>query len=109
MKGSGVWYGGRIFWGNSDVEVNASILMSYRAYASIELCRLVADQGVEMVEWTMATTSDAKGWLPMWVQKLGIPGAISKDVAYFMNWVAGRRRKQDPEYSRWCGDSITKT
>lgn len=78
---------------------DASILMSYRAYASIELCRLVTDQGVEMVEWIMATTSDAKGWLPMWVQKLGVPGAISKDVTYFMNWIAGRRRMQDLEYS----------
>lgn len=86
MKGSGVRYGGRIFWGEFNVDANASILMSYRAYASIELCRLVADQGVEMVEWTMATTSGAKDWLLMWVQELGVPGATS------MNWVAGRRR-----------------
>ena len=40
----------------------------------------------------MATASDANGWLPMWVQKLGIPGAIVKDVGYFMKWILDERR-----------------
>lgn len=51
-----------------------SILMqmsAYRADASIELCHVVADQGVDMV-------GDAKGWLPMWVQKLGVLGLFQR-------------------------------
>lgn len=45
----------------------------------------------QTIEWTMATASDAKGWLPMWVQKLGIPGAIVKDVGLFIGWIAKQR------------------
>ena len=40
----------------------------------------------------MATASDAKGNLPHWVQRRGVPGAIAKDVGLFMKWTAGRRR-----------------
>ncbi len=46
----------------------------------------------QTIEWTMATASDAKGWLPMWVQKLGIPGAIVKDVGLVITWVTKQRR-----------------
>ena len=35
------------------------------------------------VEWMMAVASDASGVLPMWAQKLGLPGAIAKDVGLF--------------------------
>jgi hypothetical protein len=31
-------------------------------------------------EWVMRTASDAGGVLPGWVQRLGVPGAIAKDV-----------------------------
>jgi len=40
----------------------------------------------------MATASDAKGNLPMAVQKMGVPGAVVKDVGFFMKWVGERRR-----------------
>ena len=40
----------------------------------------------------MAVTSDAKGSLPMWAQKMGLPGAIAKDVGLVMQWVADRRK-----------------
>lgn len=60
------------------------------AYASIERTRLLPD---ENIEWTMAVTSDAKGSLPMWAQKLGLPGAIAKDVGLVMQWVAERRKR----------------
>lgn len=43
------------------------------------------------IEWTMATASDAKGWLPMWAQKLGVPSAIVKDVGYFIRWAHKKR------------------
>jgi hypothetical protein len=44
--------------------------------------------------WAMATASDAKGNLPMAVQKLGVPGAIVKDVGLFLGWV--ERQRQAP-------------
>ena len=53
-------------------------------YAAVETVRKV--QSGE-IEWTMATASDTKGSLPMWAQKLGIPGAIAKDVGFFMGWI----------------------
>ncbi|KAL8675333.1 MAG: hypothetical protein Q9168_000290 [Polycauliona sp. 1 TL-2023] len=58
-------------------------------YTSIERCikRPISND----IEWTMATTSDAKGWLPMWAQKMGVPGAIAKDVDFLMNWIREKR------------------
>ncbi|EXJ96331.1 hypothetical protein A1O1_01457 [Capronia coronata CBS 617.96] len=41
------------------------------------------------IEWIMATASDAKGNLPLWMQKMGVPGAVAKDVGYFMKWIKG--------------------
>ena len=32
----------------------------------------------------MAVASDASGALPMWAQKMGLPGAIAKDVGLFL-------------------------
>ncbi|KAL8731751.1 MAG: hypothetical protein Q9166_003198 [cf. Caloplaca sp. 2 TL-2023] len=61
-------------------------------YTSIERCVLRPDN---QIEWTMATTSDAKGWLPMWTQKLGVPGAIAKDVGFVMEWISGKRAARD--------------
>jgi hypothetical protein len=58
------------------------------AYVSVE--RVYVD-GDEII-WDMATASDAKGVLPMAVQKLGIPGAIVKDVGLFLSWVEKNRR-----------------
>jgi len=53
-------------------------------YAAVESVRIL-DSGE--IEWIMTTSSDAKGILPMWAQKLGVPGAIVKDVGYFMDWI----------------------
>ncbi|EXJ64917.1 hypothetical protein A1O7_01256 [Cladophialophora yegresii CBS 114405] len=64
-------------------------------YAAVETVkrrpREGAERGVEgkEVEWIMATASDAKGNLPMWVQKMSIPGMLPKDVSYFMKWIKG--------------------
>lgn len=68
----------------------------YRAYTSIERCRMLPD---ETVEWTMTLASDAKGWLPTWVQKMGLPAAIVKDVGLFMKWAA-ERRESDPNWPK---------
>ena len=43
------------------------------------------------IEWVMATASDAKGWLPMWAQKMGVPSAVVKDVGLFIRWVQKKR------------------
>ena len=48
------------------------------------------------IEWVMATASDAKGWLPVWAQKMGVPSAVVKDVGLFIGWV----RKQRPFFRR---------
>ena len=40
----------------------------------------------------MATASDANGSLPMWIQKLGVPAAITKDVGFFMKWITEHRK-----------------
>ncbi len=59
-----------------------------RVYTSIERCRITPSGDVE---WIMATASDAKGNLPLAVQKLGVPGAIVNDVGFFMKWIAEKR------------------
>jgi len=59
-----------------------------RVYTSIERCKIMPSGDVE---WIMATASDAKGNLPMAVQKLGVPGAIVNDVGFFMKWIAEKR------------------
>lgn len=60
------------------------------AYVSIERVELLAD-GPE-IRWQMATASDAKGNVPMWAQKMGVPGAIVKDVGLFMDWTMQKRQ-----------------
>jgi hypothetical protein len=69
-------------------------------YVSVERCKVLAQPGHEddgKVVWDMATASDARGWLPMAVQKLGVPGAVAKDVGYFMKWAAGKRARNEPK------------
>lgn len=46
----------------------------------------------EGISWEMATASDAGGWLPMPMQKMGVPGAIVKDVGFVMKWASERRK-----------------
>ncbi|KAF2142106.1 uncharacterized protein K452DRAFT_287314 [Aplosporella prunicola CBS 121167] len=60
-------------------------------YVSIERVTLTEDGDIQ---WVMATASDAKGWLPMPMQKLGVPGAVVKDVGLFMKWTRERRGSQ---------------
>lgn len=67
------------------------------AYAAVERVRRLVpaggrDQKAE-VEWVMATASDAKGVLPMWLQTRAVPGQVAKDVRLFLGWVDGERKK----------------
>lgn len=57
-------------------------------YVSVERCLEKADGSVA---WEMATASDAQGSVPMSLQKLGVPGAVVKDVGLFIGWVATQR------------------
>jgi hypothetical protein len=59
------------------------------AYSSIERIRKLPVTGD--IEWIMATTSNARGVLPMWVQAMAVPGQIAKDVPLFLTWVAKER------------------
>lgn len=59
-------------------------------YCSIERGELLEDGA--KVKWQMGTASDAGGSLPMWMQKLGIGGAVVKDVGLFMDWCEKRRK-----------------
>lgn len=60
-------------------------------YVSIERCRVEQPEGT--VVWEMATASDAKGWLPMALQKPALPGKITLDVGLFMDWIEKHRTK----------------
>ncbi|KAF2862251.1 hypothetical protein K470DRAFT_213184 [Piedraia hortae CBS 480.64] len=60
-------------------------------YTSVERGELI-DNGAR-VRWQMATASDAKGNLPMSIQKMGVPGAIVKDVGLFIDWVSKQRHQ----------------
>lgn len=48
------------------------------------------------IEWTMATTSDAGGSIPQWVQRSwalgGVPRAVVADVGLFIGWTMRRRQ-----------------
>lgn len=72
------------------------------SYASIERIRKIYSSSVtttttsdpnHKIEWLMALTSNAGGILPQWVQKLAVPGQISKDVRLFLGWIAQEREK----------------
>jgi Protein of unknown function (DUF3074) len=71
-------------------------------YASVERVRLLppaaaaaAGSDDKRIEWIMATTSDAGGLIPQWVQRSwtmgGVPKAVVADVGLFLGWVERRR------------------
>lgn len=68
-------------------------------YASVERVTLLPVQssqhGPRRIEWTMATTSDAGGSIPQWVQRNwtlgGVPRAVVADVGLFIGWTMARR------------------
>ena len=60
------------------------------SYVSVERVRKLPAWDGE-IEWIMATASDARGVLPMWVQTMAVPGQIAKDVPLFLAWLARER------------------
>lgn len=81
----------------------------FASYASVE--QVVA--GADRLEWTMATTSDAGGAIPRWIQRSwilgGVPKAIVADVGLFVAWTARRRtaRQSTPCRERERDDRST--
>lgn len=65
------------------------------AYVAVERVRRSSKgpDGHE-IEWMMATASDARGVLPMWVQTKAVLGVVAKDVSLFLGWQAGERDKK---------------
>ncbi|KAJ5936350.1 Serine-threonine protein kinase 19 [Penicillium verhagenii] len=66
-------------------------------YASVEQVNHLTprEDRTSRIEWTMATTSDAKGKIPKWVQRNwtlgGVPRAVVADVGLFIKWTEARR------------------
>jgi hypothetical protein len=75
-------------------------------YASIERVELLASTTPEtetetssgrLIRWTMATTSEAGGKIPQWIQRNwtlgGVPKAVVADVGLFIGWIMRRRER----------------
>ncbi|RHZ43091.1 SRPBCC family protein, partial [Aspergillus thermomutatus] len=80
----------------------------FASYASVEQVLCVRTPGLtsesdarsrtgdaNRLEWTMATTSDAGGAIPRWIQRSWTMGGVSKaivaDVGYFIRWTGHQR------------------
>ncbi|KAJ5127424.1 hypothetical protein N7448_008203 [Penicillium atrosanguineum] len=63
-------------------------------YASVERVSILPTEP-NSIEWTMATTSDAGGSIPQWVQRNwtlgGVPRAVVADVGLFVGWTMRQR------------------
>lgn len=49
------------------------------------------------IEWTMATASHARGWIPLMIQKPFIPKKIAIDVPLFLKEMVTKRKKEAAE------------
>ncbi|KAL6951481.1 hypothetical protein ACO0OE_000717 [Hanseniaspora uvarum] len=54
-------------------------------YVSVEMLKYNNDS--KELEWYMATTSDAGGMIPLFVQKLGIDKAVVEDIPSFLKYI----------------------
>ncbi|OJD14059.1 hypothetical protein AJ78_05565 [Emergomyces pasteurianus Ep9510] len=70
-------------------------------YVSVEQVRILPEAGDSAVpgkiEWIMATSANAGGLIPGFLQHSGIPTAIVKDVGRFLKWVDERRANKVAE------------
>lgn len=78
---------GRHLTEGEDAVKKAKVVMG--EYVSVERVRKQHDG--EIV-WEMATASDAKGNLPMFAQKMGVPPSVIKDVGLFIKWSQDERK-----------------
>jgi len=83
----GLYSSGRHRKDGNTAKKRANVTMG--RYVSVERVKLNEysnTKGGRLIRWTMATASDAGGNLPMSVQKMGVPGAVIKDVGLFIEW-----------------------
>ncbi|KAK5461242.1 hypothetical protein LTS15_003305 [Exophiala xenobiotica] len=81
----GFYSTGRNMKEGEDAQRRKKVLMGL--YTAVEVVRRRDRERGGEIEWIMATSSDAKGNLPMWLQKMSLPGAIAKDVGFFLRWI----------------------
>jgi hypothetical protein len=84
-KSVGFYSTGRNMKEGEDPQRRKKVLMGL--YTAVEVVRRRDRERGGEIEWIMATSSDAKGNLPMWLQKMSLPGAIAKDVGFFLRWI----------------------
>ncbi|PGH00539.1 hypothetical protein GX51_05754 [Blastomyces parvus] len=67
-------------------------------YISVERVRIIPDASDSAapgkIEWVMATSSKAGGWIPEILQHSAVPDAIAKDVGLFLGWTDEQRAKK---------------
>ncbi|ODQ65729.1 hypothetical protein NADFUDRAFT_46370 [Nadsonia fulvescens var. elongata DSM 6958] len=63
--------------------------MVHGVYTSIERVRWIKKDN--MVEWKMATVSDAKGNVPRWIQNATIANSVAGDVSSYFNWLDDKK------------------
>ncbi|KLJ09827.1 hypothetical protein EMPG_14744 [Blastomyces silverae] len=74
-------------------------------YVSVERVRILPDADADAdagdsaaapgkIEWVMATSSKAGGWIPEFLQHSALPDAIARDVGLFLKWADERRAKE---------------
>ncbi|ATY63171.1 hypothetical protein A9K55_008435 [Cordyceps militaris] len=82
----------QVFYAGGPAPANAQGTVT-GAYTSIERVREIPGEagGQSQIEWVMGTASDAMGVLPEFVQALATPDMVSKDVDFFLSWVARQR------------------
>ncbi|KAI9819026.1 MAG: hypothetical protein M1832_004068 [Thelocarpon impressellum] len=69
-------------------------------YAAVEF---VYTDEAGTIHWIMATSSDAGGVLPFWMQNRALPSQIAKDVPLFLKWVKQNRTEPETTSPRAAG------
>ncbi|RAL15669.1 SRPBCC family protein [Aspergillus homomorphus CBS 101889] len=77
----------------SAAQPSKAVLASYSSVEQVSPTR--SDAVTDAVTWTMATTSEAGGAIPGWVQRSwtlgGAPKAVVADVGLFLGWTSRKR------------------
>ncbi|KAI9674518.1 MAG: hypothetical protein M1817_001856 [Caeruleum heppii] len=76
----------------------------FGVYTSVEHVSINQDDNIQ---WVMATSSDAGGLLPRFVQDMGAPKMIARDVPYFLDWTSSRRKHAEAAMEPSRGMSTT--
>lgn len=75
-----------------------TIFAHYASIEEVELCH-PSDSSDRTIRWTMATTSEAGGKIPQWVQRNwalgGVPKAVVADVGLFIAWIMKQREQKE--------------